>query len=218
MGVYLVGSAIQRLNNRDQMERLLAGYRFWMLVRLIYQRGGDSWSAAIQSQSKGKISLTFAWKLFMCAWQVNFSGIMFFFLFLQQLRTATGQLTSNNVASFFWTSPELLDGKSFGRNTDIWYYFFTNTVESLLTAPYQRRALLCPGQLFSFALAPLYNGHLSIAATIHKSAFQLPKWTSHTDRLKANNTQHDILTAPYSLVCCVFHRAQRSYLWPWFYC
>ena len=51
-----------------------------------------------------------------------------------------------------------------------------------------------------------------------KSAFQLPKWTSHNDRMKANNTQHDILTAPYSLVCCVCHRAQRSYLWPWFYC
>ena len=38
-----------------QMEKLLAGYRFWMLFRLIYRRGGDSWSAAIQSQSKRKI-------------------------------------------------------------------------------------------------------------------------------------------------------------------
>ena len=79
----------------------------------------------------------------------------FFFKFFQQLRTATGQLTSNNEASFHWTSPELRGEEEFGRNTDIWYYFFTNTVEPLLTAPYLRRALLCPGHLFTFAIASL---------------------------------------------------------------
>ena len=73
-------------------------------------------------------------------------------------------MTSNYVGSFFWTSPELLDGKTFGRNTDIWYYFFTNTVEPLLAAPYLRRALLCPGHLFTLALTslqwpPLHNGN-----------------------------------------------------------
>ena len=107
-------------------------------------------------KANAKFLLTFAWKLLMYAWQVNLSGIMFFFFkFLQQLRTATGQLTSNNVASFYWTSPELLGEEPFGRNTDIWYYFFTNTVEPLLTAPYPRRSLLCPGHLFTCALASL---------------------------------------------------------------
>ena len=52
-----------------QMENLLvASYRFWMLFRLIYRRGGDSWSAAIQSQSKRKIS---------CATEVNFTNTLF---------------------------------------------------------------------------------------------------------------------------------------------
>ena len=153
-------ASVSTFHDIPQMESWLAGYRFWMLFRLIYRRGGDSWSAAIQSQSKRKISLTFAWRLFKCAWEVNFSGIMFclflFFLkFPQKLRTATGQLTSNNVASFFWTSPELLGEEEFGRNTDIWYYFFTNTVELFLTAPFPRRSLLCPGHLFTFALASL---------------------------------------------------------------
>ena len=107
-------------------------------------------------KANAKFLLTFAWKRFMYAWPVNFSGIIScFFNFLQQLRTATGQLTSNNVASFFWTSPELLGEETFGRNTDIWYYFFTNTVEPLLTAPYPRRSLLCPGHLFTCALASL---------------------------------------------------------------
>ena len=41
--------------------------------------------------------------------------------FLQELRTATGGLvTKNNVASFHWTSPELLAAEEFSRNTDIW--------------------------------------------------------------------------------------------------
>ena len=34
--------------------------------------------------------------------------------------------------------------------------FFTNTVEPLLTAPYLRRALLCPGARFS--KVPIING------------------------------------------------------------
>ena len=102
-------------------------------------------------KASAKFLLTFPY-----AWQVYFSGFMFFFyLFIQQLRTATGQLTSNNEASFYWTSPELLGEETFGRNTDIWYYFFTNTVEPFLTAPFPRRSLLCPGHLFTFALASL---------------------------------------------------------------
>ena len=29
-------------------------------------------------------------------------------------------MTKNNVASFHWTSPELLAAEEFSRNTDIW--------------------------------------------------------------------------------------------------
>lgn len=40
---------------------------------------------------------------------------------LQTLKTATGGfVTKNNIASFLWTSPEMLANKPFGRNTDIW--------------------------------------------------------------------------------------------------
>ncbi|CAH3169393.1 unnamed protein product [Porites evermanni] len=53
---------------------------------------------------------------------------------MEQLRTATGQLTSNNEASFYWTSPELLGEETFGRNTDIWSVGCT-VIEMLTTKP-----------------------------------------------------------------------------------
>ncbi|XP_073230003.1 uncharacterized protein [Porites lutea] len=54
---------------------------------------------------------------------------------MEELRTATGGLvTKNNVASFYWTSPELLAGEKFSRNTDIWSVGCT-VVEMLTTKP-----------------------------------------------------------------------------------
>lgn len=43
-------------------------------------------------------------------------------------------MTKNNVASFHWTSPELLAAKPFRRNTDIWSVGCT-VVEMLTTKP-----------------------------------------------------------------------------------
>ncbi|CAH3169392.1 unnamed protein product [Porites evermanni] len=62
---------------------------------------------------------------------------------MEELRTATGGLvTKNNVASFHWTSPELLAAEEFSRNTDIWSVGCT-VVEMLTTKP------------------PLFSEHLS---------------------------------------------------------
>ncbi|KAK2554257.1 Mitogen-activated protein kinase kinase kinase 3, partial [Acropora cervicornis] len=48
---------------------------------------------------------------------------------MNTLKTATGGLvTKNNIASFHWTSPELLTNKPFGRNTDIWYLKYRQKV------------------------------------------------------------------------------------------
>ncbi|XP_067019182.1 uncharacterized protein [Acropora muricata] len=54
---------------------------------------------------------------------------------MNTLKTATGGLvTKNNIASFHWTSPELLTNKPFGRNTDIWSVGCT-VIEMLTTMP-----------------------------------------------------------------------------------
>lgn len=54
---------------------------------------------------------------------------------MDKLKTATGGLvTKNVVASFYWTSPELLSGKPFGRKTDIWSVGCT-VIEMLTAKP-----------------------------------------------------------------------------------
>ncbi|KAK2551968.1 Mitogen-activated protein kinase kinase kinase 3 [Acropora cervicornis] len=54
---------------------------------------------------------------------------------MNTLKTATGGfVTKNNVASFLWTSPEMLNNKRFGRNTDIWSVGCT-VIEMLTSKP-----------------------------------------------------------------------------------
>ena len=43
-------------------------------------------------------------------------------------------MTKNNIASFHWTSPELLAAKPFGRNTDIWLVTLFWPVKSDISA------------------------------------------------------------------------------------
>lgn len=51
------------------------------------------------------------------------------------LKTVTGgRVTQGNVASFHWTSPEMLSNKPYGRKTDIWSVGCT-VVEMLTTKP-----------------------------------------------------------------------------------
>ncbi|XP_015767799.1 PREDICTED: mitogen-activated protein kinase kinase kinase 2-like [Acropora digitifera] len=54
---------------------------------------------------------------------------------MNTLKTATeGFVTKNNIASFLWTSPEMLTNKRFGRNTDIWSVGCT-VIEMLTSYP-----------------------------------------------------------------------------------
>ncbi|XP_068688923.1 uncharacterized protein [Montipora foliosa] len=54
---------------------------------------------------------------------------------MDKLKTATGGLVSKDfVASFYWTSPELLSGEPFGRKTDIWSVGCT-VIEMLTAKP-----------------------------------------------------------------------------------
>lgn len=66
------------------------------------------------------------------------------------LKTVTGgRVTQGNVASFHWTSPEMLSGQSYGRKTDIWSVGCT-VVEMLTTKP------------------PMFNEHLLMQAKMFK--------------------------------------------------
>ena len=81
------------------------------------------------AESKSNLSLAMIWKetkdgtlkkyyFPKCA---SGNNIQETFYSLQTLKTATGGfVTKNNIASFLWTSPEMLANKPFGRNTDIW--------------------------------------------------------------------------------------------------
>ena len=86
------------------------------------------------SESKTNLSHPNIWKetknsTLMKYYLPKCSNIQKCFNWLQTLKTATGGLvTKNNIASFHWTSPELLTNKPFGRNTDIWYLKYRQKV------------------------------------------------------------------------------------------